>query len=122
RDGEHQQQADIHVCDYGPVWSKRNHGEDYECSGNRDIWSEEKDPPIRFLGNEVFLCQKLQTVGDWLQQTPRADTHWSESRLHKRRDFSFEIGHVSNPQCNERDYETDLNERPNRVVDCLLIE
>jgi hypothetical protein len=57
-----------------------------------------------------------------LQQTPWANAHWAQTRLHESRDLSFEVGGVSDPTGSQRDYETDLNERPHDMVNGIRVE
>ncbi len=67
-------------------------------------------------GNDVFLDQQLEGVGEGLQQSVRAHAHGTKANLHVRQDFALQPVHAHDSQRNPGDHQQDVNGGPEHVA------
>ena len=92
RNAQHEQHADIHVGD-GVRGAEGHNNKDGECGDHDDQRRDPEDERVGLGRHDVFLDQKLERVGDGLQQAVGADSHGAQANLHVRQNFPLQPVH-----------------------------
>jgi len=94
-DADDEEKADVDVAGYLKPWTKRDGAHRSECGGHGKDRGKPEDKLVGVIGDQVFLDEKFQCVGDGLQQAVRADAHWAEARLHVGHDLALDEDNVA---------------------------
>ena len=103
RHGRDHQQADIHVRHVEFLRKKAARRNAVRPVNGGNHRREPEDGVVRAGGNDIFLQQQLQRIGDGLQQAVRPHAHGSQADLEVRQDLALHQREVAGDQRNHRD-------------------
>ena len=90
RDRQREQNSDVEVADK-EMLRERDDGKGGKGGDDADDRSNQKHRLVRFGGNDVFLEQELDRIGNRLQQAPGANAHGPQPGLHERQDLPLHV-------------------------------
>ncbi len=96
-------------CDRGA--SERHDGEGHEGGRHRHPWGEEVEQPVHPCGGELFLEDEFESVGDRLEEAPRADAVRAETVLRPRRDLALQQHQIGAGALDDAEHDDDDDQR-----------
>jgi hypothetical protein len=118
-DGEHEQDADIDVCNH-PAGIDRDHRPGGQRQRHRHQRREQEHGLVGARWNHRLLEDELQKVGKRLEQTPRADHVRTAAQLHGSPDLAVGVEDVGDEhqQSHQQQQRLRQNDGPGPDISC----